>query len=85
MCLVAGDCRDGECGNEGVGCNPPEAVRAFHAKEILFSSFFEASHLRRVKHCEESSGGSTYKLTFSGWLWEGKKRRASDSARESFE
>jgi hypothetical protein len=46
MCFVAGDSRDGERGEERVGCKPPEAVSTFHAKEILCSSL-EASHLRR--------------------------------------
>jgi hypothetical protein len=38
MSFVAGDSRDGDCGYQSVGCKPPEAVRTFHAKEILFSS-----------------------------------------------
>jgi hypothetical protein len=36
MRFVAGDRHDHECGDKCVGCKPPEAVRTFHAKEILF-------------------------------------------------
>jgi hypothetical protein len=38
MGFVARDSRDDERRDQRVGCNPPEAVRTFHAKEILFSS-----------------------------------------------
>ena len=43
--FVAGDSRDGKCRDQRVGCNPPEAVRTFHAKEILFSSSWVRSPL----------------------------------------
>src|SRR5206468_9402754 len=46
MCFVAGHCREGECGKQRVGCEPPEAVRAFHAKKIL-SRRLGMFHLRR--------------------------------------
>jgi hypothetical protein len=38
MGFIAGDSRDDERRDQRVGCNPPEAVRTIHAKEILFSS-----------------------------------------------
>jgi hypothetical protein len=38
MRFVAGDGRDDKRRDKGIGCKPPEAVRTFHAKEILFSS-----------------------------------------------
>jgi hypothetical protein len=41
MRFVAGNSRDHECSDKCVGYKPPEAVRTFHAKEILFSSSWE--------------------------------------------
>jgi hypothetical protein len=38
MRFVTGNSRDDKCRDKCVGCKPPEAVRTFHAKEILFSS-----------------------------------------------
>jgi hypothetical protein len=43
MGFVAGNSRDGECGEKRVGRKPPEAVSTFHAKEILCSSFGRVS------------------------------------------
>src|ERR1700719_2090615 len=85
MRFVTGDCRDDKCRDKGIGCKPPEAVRTFHAKEILFSSNGRRPTFRwvkrygffRVKHVQTNAQRSVAGVARGAVIASGLSRRSS--------